>query len=62
MQYLFQGEPDLLEEFKQFLPDITGQPLYDSTSHTNGLKRTANPSIKKKRAHYVSLRNTQTGY
>ncbi|EIE76470.1 hypothetical protein RO3G_01174 [Rhizopus delemar RA 99-880] len=52
VQYLFQGEPDLLEEFKQFLPDITGQPLYDSTSHTSGLKRTANSSIKKKRAHY----------
>ncbi|ORY94197.1 hypothetical protein BCR43DRAFT_507394 [Syncephalastrum racemosum] len=26
VQYLFDGAPDLLEEFKQFLPDITGQP------------------------------------
>ena len=24
MQYLFAGAPDLLEEFKQFLPDTTG--------------------------------------
>ncbi|KAI8092967.1 uncharacterized protein BX664DRAFT_260824 [Halteromyces radiatus] len=26
VQYLFNGAPDLLDEFKQFLPDITGQP------------------------------------
>ncbi|CAO3621024.1 unnamed protein product [Cunninghamella blakesleeana] len=26
IQYLFNGAPDLLDEFKQFLPDITGQP------------------------------------
>ncbi|KAI8342641.1 hypothetical protein BC941DRAFT_389690 [Chlamydoabsidia padenii] len=26
VQYLFNGAPDLLSEFKQFLPDITGQP------------------------------------
>lgn len=26
VQYLFNGAPDLLAEFKQFLPDITGQP------------------------------------
>lgn len=23
---MFNGAPDLLDEFKQFLPDITGQP------------------------------------
>lgn len=25
MQYLFNGAPDLLHEFKQFLPEIAGQ-------------------------------------
>jgi paired amphipathic helix protein Sin3a len=32
---LFNGAPDLLDEFKQFLPDITGQPasvLFDTIS------------------------------
>ncbi|KAL0094572.1 Sin3 family co-repressor-domain-containing protein [Phycomyces blakesleeanus] len=34
VQSLFDGAPDLLDEFKQFLPEITGQPasyFYDST-------------------------------
>ncbi|KAI9269941.1 hypothetical protein BY458DRAFT_510338 [Sporodiniella umbellata] len=41
VQYLFHGAPDLLEEFKQFLPDITGQPsLFDSMgSKRNNNKR-----------------------
>ncbi|KAG0953193.1 hypothetical protein G6F57_001621 [Rhizopus arrhizus] len=41
VQYLFNGAPDLLEEFKQFLPDITGQSassLFDSIS-SSGSKR-----------------------
>lgn len=29
MSYLFNGAPDLLHEFKQFLPEITGQPVPD---------------------------------
>ncbi|KAI9498981.1 hypothetical protein BDB00DRAFT_867052 [Zychaea mexicana] len=29
VQYLFNGAPDLLIEFKQFLPEITGQPAPD---------------------------------
>ncbi|KAI8150039.1 hypothetical protein BJV82DRAFT_585571 [Fennellomyces sp. T-0311] len=29
VQYLFNGAPDLLHEFKQFLPEITGQPAPD---------------------------------
>ncbi|KAG1464978.1 hypothetical protein G6F56_004973 [Rhizopus delemar] len=41
VQYLFRGTPDLLEEFKQFLPDITGQTsMFDSMgSKRNGNKR-----------------------
>ncbi|CEI90614.1 Putative Paired amphipathic helix protein Sin3b [Rhizopus microsporus] len=41
VQYLFNGAPDLLDEFKQFLPDFTGQSagsLFDSISHS-GSKR-----------------------
>ncbi|KAI7878718.1 uncharacterized protein EV154DRAFT_524921 [Mucor mucedo] len=37
VQFLFNGAPDLLDEFKQFLPDITGQPasvLFDTISPT----------------------------
>ncbi|RCI02265.1 Transcriptional regulatory protein sin3, partial [Rhizopus stolonifer] len=46
VQYLFNGAPDLLDEFKQFLPDITGQPasaLFDTISPTyySGSKRSA---------------------
>ncbi|KAL0137999.1 hypothetical protein V8B55DRAFT_1533963 [Mucor lusitanicus] len=46
VQFLFNGAPDLLDEFKQFLPDITGQPasvLFDSISpsYYSGSKRSA---------------------
>ncbi|KAI8379519.1 uncharacterized protein BYT42DRAFT_329822 [Radiomyces spectabilis] len=64
VQYLFNGAPDLLDEFKQFLPDITGQPasaLFDTSSspyyvgHKRGVlggsPQTASmvPAAKKKR-------------
>ncbi|CAO3638075.1 unnamed protein product [Mucor fragilis] len=69
VQFLFNGAPDLLDEFKQFLPDITGQPasvLFDSISpsYYSGSKRSAIdnasnnsmlPPGKKKRAN-----NTQS--
>ncbi|KAI8976142.1 hypothetical protein BDB01DRAFT_853430 [Pilobolus umbonatus] len=50
VQYLFNGAPDLLDEFKQFLPDITGQPsnaLFDSISspYYGSTKRTAMETI-----------------
>lgn len=64
VQFLFNGAPDLLDEFKQFLPDITGQPasaLFDSISPTyyNGNKRSGTPPPnlpgKKKRVNNVSF-------
>lgn len=65
VQFLFNGVPDLLDEFKQFLPDITGQPasaLFDSISPTYysskriGTPPPTNPSGgKKKRANNVSF-------
>ncbi|KAI9254321.1 hypothetical protein EDC94DRAFT_238533 [Helicostylum pulchrum] len=58
VQFLFNGAPDLLDEFKQFLPDITGQPasvLFDTISPTYySSKRIGTPPPnpgKKKRAN-----------
>jgi paired amphipathic helix protein Sin3a len=71
VQYLFNGAPDLLDEFKQFLPDITGQPasvLFDTISpsyHHGSNKRHAMgtpplnamlPPGKKKRTNQVSYK------
>ncbi|ORY91047.1 hypothetical protein BCR43DRAFT_463715 [Syncephalastrum racemosum] len=44
VQYLFQSAPDLLYEFKQFLPEITGQPINelfdeDDAAYPPGSKR-----------------------
>ncbi|OBZ85122.1 Transcriptional regulatory protein SIN3 [Choanephora cucurbitarum] len=68
VQYLFSSAPDLLDEFKQFLPDITGQPasnLFDTISPTyySGSKRSVIgtppphgmlPPGKKKRTNALS--------
>lgn len=69
VQFLFNGAPDLLDEFKQFLPDITGQSasvLFDTISpvYYSGSKRSGSPPLsnhavlppgKKKRTNNVSL-------
>ncbi|KAI9485323.1 MAG: hypothetical protein EXX96DRAFT_475954 [Benjaminiella poitrasii] len=65
VQYLFHNTPDLLDEFKQFLPDITGQPgvLFDSISpNYYGSKRghldsTSLPPGKKKRTNNTTAKN-----
>ncbi|KAI8329171.1 hypothetical protein EDC96DRAFT_452540 [Choanephora cucurbitarum] len=59
VQYLFSSAPDLLDEFKQFLPDITGQPasnLFDTISPTyySGSKRSA---IGTPPPHGITLRD-----
>lgn len=63
VQFLFNGADDLLEEFKQFLPEITlQQPSPPSNNHGNGIKRhtsihsnASSPSIKKKKTQASQL-------
>jgi histone deacetylase complex regulatory component SIN3 len=68
VQFLFNGADDLLEEFKQFLPEITLQqpsPPSQPNKYGNGIKRhtsmhsnssacSAMPSTKKKKASVSS--------
>ncbi|OAD81320.1 hypothetical protein PHYBLDRAFT_161933 [Phycomyces blakesleeanus NRRL 1555(-)] len=58
VQYLFNGSPDLLHEFKLFLPDVSGQnpPVYDRGSKRSILGPPQNgqaipPGKKKKMAN-----------
>lgn len=63
VQFLFNGAPDLLDEFKQFLPDITGQPasaLFESISpyKRSGTPPPNLPGSKKKRIHNTNKKSS----
>ncbi|KAI9255096.1 hypothetical protein BDA99DRAFT_485496 [Phascolomyces articulosus] len=52
VQYLFNGAPDLLHEFKQFLPEITGQPAPEFLDEIE-------PSYTSSKRLYVSAAQNQ---